>query len=117
MFNYIISKIWLKISEPLPEKKSISNLRAYTFATLIVFTQFIDSITTIIGLKNKGAQEANGIMDHFIHSVGYTPFVIFKIFAGLLLAISTFRKRSSPVIIVFIYTLVIINNLYVLGRL
>lgn len=94
---------------------NVSTPLASMLAFGIVITQFADYVSTKLGLS-IGGTEANGLMATFIQDKGFTAFLILKLSAALFLVWTTWKRPVAATIIIAIYTLVILNNLYAITR-
>jgi len=96
---------------------AVSKKRGYIAFALIAITQLGDALTTMYGISQSGAKEANGLMAHFIQLHGLRSFLLLKLFAVLFLGVSTFRRRYAPLAIASMYAIVIVWNLIIITQL
>jgi hypothetical protein len=97
------------------KKVEMGLLNALLLSLIILISQFLDAVSTKVGLK-VGGQEANGIMAQFIDSFGVEGFFIFKALVSLILAYFFWKRPVVTLVVASIYFLVVFNNLMVIYR-
>lgn len=89
--------------------------KALGLALLIFISQFLDALSTKIGLK-VGGDEANGVMSKLIGKYGIEGFFLFKGLVSLILAYFFWKRPTATLVVTGLYLLVVINNLVVIYR-
>ena len=80
---------------------------------LIILTQYLDCLTTEIGLR-LGAAEANALSGYLIENYGHTGFLAIKLAAGVLFAVGVRKNPYAGAALVLLYTAIVAWNLHVI---